>query len=91
MTLGDRGCVPPAGHPQRLSTDFRTPDRNGSIYPHQPVPHELRRAWQTTKALEEQLEVANQPVLRRIVLHVRESLFTELMAVEGYAEVEVRE
>jgi hypothetical protein len=60
----------------------------GSTDPaHIPQPHELRHAWETAKQLEERLEVANQPVLRRIALHVRESLFVELMAVEGYVEV----
>lgn len=58
---------------------------------HVPIPHELRRAWQTTKTLEEQLEVADQRVLRRIVLYVREQLFEELMRVEGYAEVSPEE
>lgn len=54
---------------------------------HTPAPHELRNAWHTAKKLEEQLEVADQPVLRRIALYVREQVFRELMAVEGYQEV----
>jgi hypothetical protein len=54
---------------------------------HTPDPHELRNAWLTTKRLEEQLELANQPELRQIVLHVRGRLFVELLRVEGYAEV----
>jgi hypothetical protein len=67
-------------------------DNNGPerpTYAHQTVPHELRNAWRTTKTLEEQLEIANQPILRRVVMHVRESLFAELMAIEGYSEVPV--
>lgn len=53
---------------------------------HAPVPHELRNAWETAKQLEERLEVANQPVLRRVALWVREQVFLELMKVEGYQE-----
>lgn len=56
---------------------------------HVPVPHELRRAWQTAKTLAEQLEVADQLVLRRIALYLREELFAELLRVEGFEELEV--
>lgn len=54
---------------------------------HVPQPHELRNAWHTAKQLEERLEIADQPELRRIALQLRESLFTELMRVEGFEEV----
>lgn len=54
---------------------------------HTIVPHELRNAWQTAKRLEDQLEIADQPVLRRIARYIREETFLALMAVEGYVEV----
>jgi hypothetical protein len=85
MTLGPRGVVPPEVHPQ---TDSRQ-STNLQAFPHRPVPHELRNAWLTAKQLEDRLELANQPVLRRIARYVREQTFLELMAVEGFTEISV--
>jgi hypothetical protein len=54
---------------------------------HTPAAHELRNAIKTAKTLEERLEVADQPVLRRVALWLREQLLMELLSVEGYVEV----
>lgn len=63
----------------------------GGSSDHTPQPHELRNAWKAAKQLEELLEVANQPDLRRTARWLRGELFLELMRVEGYFEVEVRD
>jgi hypothetical protein len=55
-------------------------------YEHRPAAHELRRAWQTAKALAEQVELCDLRGLHRVVVGIREELFLELMRVEGYEE-----
>jgi hypothetical protein len=59
----------------------------GAAPEHVPQAHELRNAWESAKQLEERLELANQPVLRRIARYLREETFSELMKLEGYVEV----
>lgn len=73
---------PPAAN---RAADFSTTfgDNPGHVV----APHELRHAWLTAKTLAEQLELAEQPVLQRIALYVREQVFLELMAAEGFVEV----
>jgi hypothetical protein len=59
----------------------------GAAHEHIPQPHELRNAWESAKQLEERLELANQPVLRRIARYLREQTFLALMELEGFVEV----
>jgi hypothetical protein len=75
------------GHAGRLSEDDLIRAHSGGGSPdHTPAPHELRNAWHTAKQLEERLELADQPVLRRVALWIREQTFLALMDAEGYVE-----
>jgi hypothetical protein len=89
--VGDKAVAPSrfGSHRGRMSEDDLIRAYSaGSAPDHVPQPHELRNAWETTKQLEERLEIADQPVLRRVVMWIREQLFMELMAVEGYVEID---
>lgn len=76
--------------PARLTEDelIRAYSRGDSADPaHVPQPHELRNAWESAKQLEDRLELADQPVLRRIARYVREQTFLALMETEAYFDV----
>lgn len=90
MTLGADAFATQRATSTNAPQDGPHVARDRGPHAHQVVPHELRNAWQTAKQLEERLEVAGQPVLRRIARYIREQAFLALMDAEGYVEVDQR-